>query len=133
MSRGFPADSAESGYQRLFARELQKSDMHPTPWLACDCMPGMKDSKLVSAHDFWKSEREARLKAAPKRRAGTERLSQAFPLEAKYMGWTRFIVNLTSQSAALAADTMRSNSMFASASLTPPLPTHSAIALVVNA
>src|SRR5262249_13635766 len=41
MSRGFPADSAESGYQRLFARELQKSDMHPTTWLACDCLPGM--------------------------------------------------------------------------------------------
>src|SRR5258707_4132398 len=58
MSRGFSSDSAESGYQRLFAHELQKSDMHPTPWLACDCMPGMKDSKLVSAHDFWKSERE---------------------------------------------------------------------------
>src|SRR5260370_32641609 len=58
MSRGFSSDSAESGYQRLFAHQLQKSDMHPTPWLACDCMPGMKDSKLVSAHDFWKSERE---------------------------------------------------------------------------
>src|SRR6266481_5389512 len=57
MSRGFSSDSAESGYQRLFAHELPKSDMHPTPWLACDCMPGMKDSKLVSAHDFWKSER----------------------------------------------------------------------------
>src|SRR5258707_15435456 len=90
MSRGFSSDSAESGYQRLFAHELQKSDMHPTPWLACDCMPGMKDSKLVSAHDFWKSEREARRKAAPKRSAGTERVSQAFPREAKYMGGDAF-------------------------------------------
>jgi hypothetical protein len=45
----------------------------------------------------------------------------------------RFTVSLASQSAAAAADTRRSNSMFASASRTPPLPTHSAIALVVNA
>jgi hypothetical protein len=72
MSRGFSSDSAESGYQRLFAHELQKSDMHPTPWLACDCMPGMKDSKLVSAHDFWKSEREP---AEKRLRSGVPELS----------------------------------------------------------
>src|SRR6478735_2358032 len=91
--------------------------------LACDRMPGMKDSKLVSAHDFWKSERPAHRKAAPKR--GTERASQAFPVRRNTWGGRVFIVNLTSQSAAVAPD--------ASTSLTPPLPTHSAIALVVNA
>jgi|RhiMetdeSRZDD1v2_1073273.scaffolds.fasta_scaffold125004_3 hypothetical protein len=48
-------------YQRLFAHELQKSDMHPTPWLACDCMPGMKDSKLVWPTTFGnRSEKPAK-------------------------------------------------------------------------
>jgi hypothetical protein len=77
--------------------------------------------------------KKPRRKAAPKRGAGTERVSQAFPVRRNTRGGRVFIVNLTSQSAAVTADTMRSNSMFASASLTPPLPTHSAIALVMNA
>jgi hypothetical protein len=100
--------------ETIRARELQKSDMHPTSWLACDCMPGMEDSKPVSAHDFG-NRSEQPPKAAPKPGARTERVFQAFPREAN--------------SAAVAADTRRSNSMFASASLTPPLPRHS----VVNA
>src|SRR5258708_11562139 len=93
MSRGFSSDSAESGSQRLFAHELQKSDMHPTPWLACDCMPGMKDSKTGLGPRLLEIGARTRRKAAPKRGAGTERVSQAFPVRRNTRGVRVFILN----------------------------------------